>query len=288
MKKRIKFRKKLNRSKAGDLGVYFLLTCLGLFMALPMVYAISNAFKPFDELFVFPPRFFVRNPTFDNFKDLFDVMSSSWVPFSRYLFNTVFITTVGTIGHIVLSSLAAYALSKFDFPGRNVIFSTIVLSLMFSSAVTAIPNYIIMSRLNWIDNYLAIIVPAIGSSLGLYLMKQFMEQLLPDALLEAARIDGASELHIFRRVVMPIVKPAWITLAILSIQSLWGSTGGAYIYSEQLKTLPVALNQIIASGVGRAGVGAAVSVIIMIVPICTFLLSQSQILETMATSGMKE
>lgn len=288
MKKKIKFRKKLNRSKAGDLGVYFLLTFLGLFMALPMVYAISNAFKPFDELFVFPPRFFVRNPTLDNFKDLFDVMSSSWVPFSRYLFNTVFITTVGTIGHIILSSLAAYALSKFDFPGRNLIFSTIVLSLMFSSAVTAIPNYIIMSRLNWIDNYAALIVPAIGSSLGLYLMKQFMEQLLPDALLEAARIDGASELHIFRKVVMPIVKPAWITLAILSIQSLWGSTGGVYIYSEQLKTLPFALNQIIASGVGRAGVGAAVSVIIMIVPICTFLLSQSQILETMATSGMKE
>lgn len=286
--KLFKLRKKLNRSKVGDFGVYFLLTVLGLFMALPMVYAISNAFKPFDELFVFPPRFFVRNPTLDNFKDLLTVMSSSWVPFTRYMFNTVFITAVGTIGHIILSSLAAYALSKFDFPGRNLIFGTIVLSLMFSPAVTAIPNYIIMSRLNWIDNYSALIVPAVGASLGLYLMKQFMEQLLPDALLEAARIDGASELHIFVRIVMPIVKPAWITLAILTIQSLWGSTGGVYIYSEQLKTLPFALNQIIASGIGRAGVGAAVSVVMMIVPITAFLLSQSQILETMATSGMKD
>ena len=286
--RRIKFNKKLNRSLTGDVGVYLMLTLMGLFMALPLVYAVSNAFKPFDELFVFPPRFFVRNPTMDNFKDLFTVMSSSWVPFSRYLFNTVFITVVGTVGHIMLSSFAAYALSKFDFPGRNLVFSMVVLSLMFSPAVTAIPNYIIMSEINWIDNYLALIVPAMGASLGLYLMKQFMEQLLPDALLEAARIDGAGEMYIFMRIVMPIVKPAWITLAILTIQALWGSTGGVYIYSEQLKTLPFALNQIIASGIGRAGVGAAVSVIIMIVPVLTFLFSQSKILETMATSGMKD
>ncbi len=164
----------------------------------------------------------------------------------------------------------------------------IVLSLMFSPAVTAIPNYLIMTKLHWVDSHLSLIVPAIGSSLGLYLMKQFMESALPDALLEAARIDGAGEVRIFATIVMPMVKPAWITLAILSVQSLWGATGEVYIYSEEIKTLSVALKQIVASGVGRSGVAAAVAVIIMIVPIVMFVFSQTQILETMATSGMKD
>lgn len=285
---KLKFHKKVNRSAFGDVGVLLFLSLFGIFMSLPLIYAISNAFKPFDELFVFPPKFFVRNPTSDNFSDLFTVMSSSWVPFSRYLYNTVFVTLTGTVGHILLSSMAAYALSKFVFPGGRVCFSVIVLSLMFSSQVTAIPNYIIMSKLGWVDTHWSLIVPALGSSLGLYLMKQFMEQLIPDALLEAARIDGSSEPRIFFKIVMPLVKPAWITLAILSIQSLWGATGSVYIYSEKLKTLPTALNQIVAGGVGRSGVAAAVTVIIMTVPIVTFLFSQSRILETMSTSGMKE
>lgn len=280
--------KKLNRSTGGTVGILIVLTLIGAFMAMPLVYAISNSIKPFDELFVYPPRFFAKNPTFDNFKDLLTVMSSSWVPFTRYLFNTVFVTVVGTVGHIILASLAAYSLSKFEFKGRDTMFQIVVLSLMFTGQVTAIPNYLIMAKLGWVDTYLSLIVPAIGASMGLYLMKQFMEQLLPDALLEAARIDGAGEIRIFFRIVMPIVKPAWITLAILTIQSLWGTSGGTYIYSEQLKPLSFALSQIAASGVARTGVAAAVSVVMMIVPIVTFVFSQSQILETMATSGMKD
>lgn len=285
---KLKLHKRVNRSLFGDVGILVFLLAFGIFMSLPLVYAINNAFKPFDELFMFPPKFFVRNPTGENFSDLFTIMSSSWVPFSRYLFNTVFVTLIGTVGHILLSSMSAYALAKFVFPGGKLCFSIIVLSLMFSSQVTSIPNYLVMSRLNWVDTHWSLIIPALGSSLGLYLMKQFMEQLIPDALLEAARIDGSGEFRIFFEIVMPLVKPAWITLAILSIQNLWGATGSVYIYSEKLKTLPTALNQIVSSGVGRSGVAAAVTVIIMIVPIFTFLFSQSRILETMATSGMKE
>ncbi len=280
--------KKLNRSTGGTVGILIVLSLIGAFMAMPLVYAISNSIKPFDELFVYPPRFFAKNPTMDNFKDLLTVMSSSWVPFTRYLFNTVFITVVGTVGHIILASLAAYSLAKFEFKGREFMFQIVVLSLMFTGQVTAIPNYLIMAKLGWVDTYLSLIVPAMGASMGLYLMKQFMEQLLPDALLEAARIDGAGEIRIFFRIVMPIVKPAWITLAILTIQSLWGTSGGTYIYSEQLKPLSFALSQIAASGIARTGVAAAVSVVMMIVPIVTFVFSQSQILETMATSGMKD
>ena len=171
-------------------------------MALPLIYTINNAFKPLDEIFLFPPRFFVRNPTINNFIDLFNLMADSWVPFSRYVFNTFFITSVGTAGHIIFAAMAAYPLAKHKFPGSNVLFTIVVLSLMFSPHVTAIPNYITMATLGWVDTYWSIIVPSFAFSLGLYLMKQFMEQ-IPDTMLEAARIDGASEYRIFWTIVMP-------------------------------------------------------------------------------------
>ncbi|MGL4737112.1 MAG: carbohydrate ABC transporter permease [Cellulosilyticaceae bacterium] len=280
-------RKAPNRSKTGDLFVNLVLIFVGIFMALPLVYTISNAFKPLDEIFLFPPKFFVMNPTLENFQDLFILMSKSWVPFSRYIFNTVFITIVGTIGNLMVCSLAAYALAKHKFPGSKVIFELIVLSLMFSPHVTAIPNYLIMSGLGWVDTYKAIIVPAFATSLGLFLMKQFMEQ-IHDSMLEAARIDGASEWYIFLHIAMPMVKPAWLTLIIFSVQSLWNIRGSNFIYEEQLKTLPFALQQILQGGIARAGIGAAVTLLIMIVPITLFIITQSNIIETMGSSGIKE
>jgi len=267
-------KKHVNRSLAGTL-------------ALPLVYAINAAFKPLDEIFLFPPTLFVRHPTVGNFADLVTLLGQSWVPFSRYIFNTVFITGVGTAGHVILASAAAYPLAKHRFPGRTVLFTAVVLALMFAPQVTAIPNYMIMSAIGLIDTYWAVIVPAFAFPLGLYLMKQFMEQ-IPDALLEAAKIDGASEYRIFWQVVMPNVKPAWLTLIILLFQMLWGTDGNGFIYSEQLKTLHYASNQIIQGGIARAGVGAAVALILMSVPILLFIFSQSRIIETMATSGMKD
>lgn len=252
-----------------------------------MIYAISNAFKPLDEIFMFPPRFFVRNPTLDNFRDLFLLMAQSWVPFSRYIFNTVFITAAGTAGHVVVASMAAYALEKHKFPGAKLFFSIVVTSLMFSPVVTAIPNYMVMAKLKWLDTYLALIIPAFGYSLGLFLMKQFMVT-IPDSLLESARMDGASEFRTFWTVAMPCVKPAWLTLIIFSFQTLWGATGSTFIYSEELKTLPYALNQILLGGFARAGVGAAVILLMMIVPVILFMVTQSSIIQTMSTSGLKE
>lgn len=167
------------------------------------------------------------------------------------------------------------------------IFGIIVTALMFSGQVTAIPNYLIMSKIGWLDHYVAIVVPALAKPLGLFLMKQFMEQ-IPDTLLEAARIDGASEVHTFFRIAMPQVKSAWLTLIIFSFQDLWNAQGANYIYSEELKTLPYALSQIAAGGISRAGATAAVTVIMMIVPIVIFVVSQSNIIETMASSGIKE
>jgi len=280
-------KKRVNRSFGGTVALFVFLAGVGAFMVLPLIYAINAAFKPLDEIFVFPPTLFVRNPTLSNFSDLFNLLTTSWVPFTRYIFNTVFITGMGILGHVLLASAAAYPLAKHHFPGKKIFFTIVVLSLMFTPQVTAIPNYMIMSWIGLIDTYWAVIIPAFAYPLGLYLMKQFMEQ-IPDALLEAAKIDGANEYRIFWTIVMPNVRPAWLTLIILLFQILWGTDGNGFIYSEQLKTLHYATNQIIMGGIARAGVGAAVALLLMSVPITLFIFSQSRIIETMATSGMKD
>ncbi len=208
------------------------------------------------------------------------------MPFSRYLFNTVSLTALGTLLHLIFASLAAYPLARHQFPGRNLIFSAIVLSLMFSPAVTQIPSYIIISDIGLLDTFWATLLPAIQYSLGLYLIKQFMET-LPNSVIEAARIDGASEWRIWASIAMPMVKPAWLTLIILMIQSLW-NTISPYTYSEELKTMPQALSQILSGGIARTGVSAAVSLIMLSVPVITFICSQSRIIETMNSSGMKD
>jgi ABC-type glycerol-3-phosphate transport system permease component len=279
--------KQINRSKAGNTTLFIIMGICGVFMILPLVLIFNNALKPLDEIFLYPPRIFVRNPSLSNFSDLFVLMSGSWVPFSRYILNTIFITGAGTIGHVVLASLAAYPLAKNDFPGKKLLFSMVVLSLMFSYNVTAIPNYMIISWLGINNTYLAVILPAFSYGLGLYLMKQFIEQ-LPDSLMESARLDGASEYKIFWTIIMPNVKPAWLTLAIFQFQTLWGNTGTSFLRSEQLKPLQYALQQIVAGGAARAGASAAVQFIIAAIPITFFIICQSNVIETMTTSGMKE
>jgi len=279
--------KKLNRSVAGNSLLFVIMAICGVFMALPLVMIFNNALKPLDELFQFPPKIFVRNPSLDNFTDLFVIMNDSWVPFSRYILNTVIITGGGMVGHVLFASLAAYPLAKHDFPGKNLLFSLVVLSMMFSWQVTQIPQYLIISWLHINNTYAALILPAFAYGMGLYLMKQFMEQ-IPDALLESARLDGASEWRVFWSIVMPNVKPAWLTLAIFQFQQMWGNTGSLFLRSEELKPLQYALQQITAGGTARAGAAAAVTFIIAIVPISFFLICQSNVLETMTTSGMKD
>lgn len=282
------FRRSINRSVGGDIAIYVILALVGAVMALPLVYAISQSLKPLDEHWVFPPRFFAVNPTLKNFTDLFKLMGDSWVPFSRYIFNTAFISVVGTAGNVLFSSYAAYALAKIPFPGRKFLFKIVVYSLMFNSTVTAITNFITMSALGWVDTYFAVIVPAFCTTFGLYLMKQFMETSVTDAVLESARLDGASENKIFWKIAMPMVKPAWITLIIFAFKDLWNSGANMYIYSEQLKTFNYAISQLVTSGISRSGVSAASTVVMMIVPILVFVITQSNVIQTMSTSGMKD
>ncbi len=276
------------RSRGGDAGITFILTVLGIFMILPMYYCVIQAFKPLDELWMFPPRFYVVRPNLNNFKDLFTLMSGNMVPFSRYIFNTVFTSIAGTAGHLLLASLAAYALAKIKFPGGKFIFKTIQTSLMFHQTVTALCSFILMSAFGMIDTYWAIIVPAWGSTLGLYLMKQFMESNVNDSVLESARLDGASEFKTFWKIAMPMVKPGWLTLIVYSFQGLWNQGSSIYIHSEQLKSLNYAIGQITAGGIRRAGASAAATVVMMLVPILVFVVSQSNIIETMGSSGMKD
>lgn len=280
-------RRKPNRSIGGDVALYIFLMLVAVVMVFPIVYAVSSALKPLDELFMFPPRIFPRRPTLNNFSDLFVTMGKSWVTFSRYLFNTVFITAVGTFGHLLIASMAAFVLAKYDFPGGQTFFKLVTVAMMFSYYVTGIPNFIILNKLGWVDKPWAIIIPSFAAPMGLFLMKQFMEG-LPTALIEAAKIDGANEWTVFSTIVMPNVKPAWMTMIIFQVQALWNNKAQTIIYSEEKKPLVFALQQIQAGGIARTGQGAAVLVVVMIVPILIFVFSESQILETMASSGIKE
>ena len=286
-KRSYKKEKKLNRSMAGNTLLFVLMGICGAAMALPLVMVINNALKPLDELFQFPQKIFVRNPILENFSDLFILMNDTWVPFSRYMLNTVIITGGGMVGHVIIASLAAYPLAKHNFPGKKILFLMVELSMMFSWTVTQTPQYMIISWMGINNSYWALILPACAFGMGLYLMKQFMEQ-LPDSLMESARLDGASEFRIFWSIVMPNVKPAWLTLAIFQFQQMWSNTGGTFLRDEQLKPLQYALYQISAGGAARAGAGAAVTFIIAAVPITFFLICQSNVLETMTSSGMKE
>jgi ABC-type glycerol-3-phosphate transport system permease component len=279
---------RVNRSAGGDITLLIVVLLFAFVMVLPMYYAIIQSLKPLDELWIFPPRFWVANPTGKNFQDLFQNLNDSWVPFSRYLFNTLFISIVGTFGHVIVASMAAYALSKKRFYGSEFIFGIIVLSLMFTTAVTSIPTFMVMKNLFLIDTYWSIILPAVSSTLGLYLMKQHMEAMVKDAIIEAAKIDGAGEMRIFWTIVMPMVKPAWLTLIVFSFQSLWNATGNTYIYSEELKSLNYAVSQIVSAGIARAGTAAASIVFMMVLPIVVFVFSQGSIVETMSSAGIKE
>lgn len=285
---RVHFKRSVNRSAGGDVGIYIMLALVATVMVLPMIYAICQSLKPLDEIFVFPPKFFVINPSFENFRELFRTMSESWVPFSRYVFNTILISVVGTMGNVLLSSYAAYAIAKIKFPGRETLFGIVRMSLMFNATVTGISNFLIMSALGWVDTYMAVIVPAFCTSFGLYLMKQFMETSVNDSVLESARLEGASENKIFWKIAMPMVKPAWATLILFAFKDLWNSGANLYIYSEQLKTLNYAISQLVTAGIERSGVSAASTVIMMIVPILVFIVSQNNVIQTMSSAGMKD
>jgi ABC-type glycerol-3-phosphate transport system permease component len=279
------------RSRRATTTEYAFITLLAMFTLLPIVYMVSTAFKPLEEMFLYPPRFFVRNPTMRNFAELLLAMDALSVPFVRYLFNSLFVTVVTVTAGLILSSMAAYPLAKYpNMPGGKLFFSIVISTLMFAPEVTQIPRYLIVDRLGLIDTYAGLILPVLAGSYGLFLMKQFMEQ-LPIELIEAAKIDGASEWQVFWGVVMPLVRPAWITLIIFSFIGTWNDFFTPLIFtrSEQMKTLPLIMSSI-GGGPGqvaRWGAVAAASLLVTLPTFIIFVLLQRYVMETMAYSGIK-
>lgn len=273
--------------------LYAAMFALVAFTALPLVYLVVTAFKPLDELFVYPPRFYVKNPTMKNFSDLLISLGSSAVPFTRYAFNSILVTTIIVFFTVIVSALGAYSLVKFKPPGGKALFNLILMALMFSPHVTKIPSYMVVNGLGLIDSYAALILPNIAVAYNIFLMKQFIEQ-YPDELLEAARIDGAGEFLIFLKMVMPALKPAWSTLIVFSFVNNWNDYFSPLIYvtSQAMKTLPLAL-QTISGGaagmsVGRAGAVSAATFVMTLPTIIIFTIMQGKVMETMVYSGIKE
>ena len=276
-----------NRSLTVDIVLIIFLGFFGLFSALPLYMTIINAFKPISEIFLFPPRFYVQNPTLYNFFDLGTAVANSRIVFGRYIFNTLLITFLGTAGTVLFGSMAAFPLAKYSFPGQKILNHIIVYSLMFNSAASGITTYYIMARVNLVNTYAAVVLPVFAGTLGVFLMRNFIAA-IPVQLLEAAKIDGKSEAGIYFSVIMPLSKPAWLTLIILSFQSLWGNTGGTFLYSENLKPVSFMFSQIVSAGIARTGVAGAISFIMLLVPVMVFVISQSKVIQTMATAGIKE
>ncbi len=278
---------KANRSRTVDFLLFLWLGLLAIFMIFPIWIIIINSFKPIGEMFVMPPKLFTRHPTLNNFTQLSQIIANMWVPFSRYLFNSIIVTFCATAGNIIVSSMAAYPLALHNFKGKKIINEIIVDALLFTPQVLYIPQYIIIAKLGLVNNHLALILPTVQMTLGTFLMRQFMTQ-LPQSLLEAARIDGAKEMYIWWKIVMPTVKPAWLTLMIFAFQNIWANNGNLYLYKENLKVLPSIIPQIQASGLVYAGASSAVMLVLLIPPVVMFSLCQRSVIETMATSGIKD
>lgn len=284
---------KINPSKfdKSQIKFFVVLIPLAIFMALPIVYIFSTAFKPMDELFAFPPRFLVRKPTMDNFRSIIGAMSESAVPFSRYLFNSVVSSALVVILSVLLSLSAGYVLSKKNFRGKAALSAINTMALMFVPAAVKIPRYLVMEKLNLLDVFLSLIVPLVAMPVGLFLVKQFIDQ-MPNALIEAATIDGAGDIRILFQIVAPVVKPALVTVAILAFQTAWNTAEPStlYVTSDSLKTFAFYMTTLttqMGNNVAGQGMAAAASLILFVPNLIIFICMQSQVLNTMAHSGIK-
>lgn len=275
------------RRIGGTIAIFAFLLILGLFMALPIYLTVVMSIKPVEELFIFPPKLYAIRPTLENFGDMFAVLKSNRVPFSRYVFNSLFVTVTVTVCQCIFLSMAAFVLAKCKFPGSRLLNGLIVVSLLYQSNVIYIMQYMVMAKMGIINSIWALILPSIASPIGLYLMRQSIGQ-IPDAMIEAAKVDGAGLFRICWQIVMPNQKPALMTLIIFAFQTAWNLQAGAVIFDEELKTLPTVVTQAAASGLARAGVAMTAAVFMLIPPILVFMLAQRQVIETMAHSGIKD
>jgi ABC-type glycerol-3-phosphate transport system permease component len=281
----------LNGTDGFQRVLFIFLTLLSIFMLMPIAFLFMNSLKPLSELFIYPPTIFVKQPTMQNFIELFNVTSASVVPVTRYLFNSIVVAVLTVIGVVVISALCAYPISKHKFPGHKAFFAIILLSLMFAPETVHIPQFLIVSKLHIMDTYWGHVLPHLAAPVSVFLMKQFIDQ-VPNELLEASKIDGAREWTIFLKVVMPICMPAVATVAILTFQSTWSNlvTSSLYMQDEAMKTFPFFLSTLVnnaANSVARQGAHAAAALIVFVPNLIIFLFFQRKVIATMAHSGIK-
>ncbi len=273
-----------------QLKFYYILVPVAIFMLLPVVYIFSQALKPLDELFLFPPTFLVRKPTLQNFTDLFRAATNTGVPMTRYLFNSIIITVVAIFVTLVMTTSTAYALSKKEFKAKKWLFRINQTALMFVAVAVLIPRYLIIDGLGLNDNFLVHIIPYLAMPVGLFLVKQFIDQ-VPNELIEAAKIDGANDLHILFKIIIPLVRPALATVSILVFQMIWNNpeSSNLYIITETKKTFVFYMSTLtnVQNAVAGAGMQAASGLLLFLPNLIIFIFMQSRVMDTMSHSGIK-
>jgi len=283
----------MRRTSPFRIGQYAFVTIYAVVSILPIIFIINHAFKPLSELFLFPPQFFVENPTLNNFRELVFALNLSAVPFTRYVFNSIFVTIAVVVLSVLFSTMGAYPLSKIKFKGKDLIFNTIILSLMFAPSTVTITRFLVVSNIRIMNTYFGHILPLLAMPISIFLIKQFMDQ-IPGSLSEAAKIDGASEWTIFYRIVVPNIRPAIGTAAILAFQAVWGNveTSTLYMTSESMNTLPFFISTLNAgllggAGVARQGASAAAGLLMFLPNLLIFIILQKSMMSTLVNSGIK-
>jgi len=256
----------------------------GVWMLLPLVWMLSASLMPLSEVIKVPPVWFA--PDKYSLANYIEVWGR--IGFARFFFNSTFVAVTITLAQLLTSSMAGFAFARYEFPGRTVIFILILSTMMIPFQVIMIPLFIMMARLGMVNTYWGMIVPAIVTPFGIFMMRQFMLS-VPKALLEAARIDGASEPYIFSRIMLPLCKPAIAALAIFAFLGSWDNFLWPLIIinSKELWTLPIAMSRFTEQYISQTHLQMAGASIMFLPVLIVFLLMQRNFIEGIAMTGLK-
>jgi multiple sugar transport system permease protein len=264
--------------------LYVVLISVGLTMLLPLLWMISTSLKSSGEVFLLPPKWLPNPPQWDNYVKLFE-----FLPFERFLFNSLKISGLATLGALISCSMAAFAFARMRFPGRNLLFAIILATLMIPYHVTLIPLFALYRRLDWLGTHLPLTVPYFfGTAFGIFLIRQFFLT-IPQELVDAARIDGCTFIQIYYKIFLPLAKPALATLGIFTFLGSWNNLIGPLIYLNEVPTMTVTLGLTLLTTQSNGRweliqAGAVISILPMII---IFLIGQEHFIQGIARTGLK-
>jgi len=277
--------KKIRRRRElfGKALAYIMLSIGGITMIVPFLWMLSTSLKDVGSVFTYPVRWIPSPVVWKNYADVMRV-----VPFARFYFNSVFVALVVTLGQVFTSSLAAYAFARLNFPGRDKLFFAYLATMMIPGSVTMIPVYVLMRLLGWVDTYKALIIPAMFSAYGTFMLRQFF-MTLPKDLEDAAKIDGCGYIGIYWKIILPLSKPALATLTTFTFMGSWGSFMWPLLVTNtmELKTLPVGLESFQSIYTTSWTLLMAGSVMAMLPIIVIFMFNQRFFVEGIKLTGIK-